>query len=217
MKVYINYDGNAACRVILQEQLERLEIQYQLFDLGEIEISDETSEETFEELQNALNKYSIYILNSQKSQLIQRIKDAIVEMIFEKDKMPITTISHYLSDKLNLSYGYLSNVFSEYTYTSIENFIIIQKIEKAKKLIIEEELTLTEISFKHSNPFLNGIFKSRNKMCGNFMSGSCRYSIKSFPSLNMVNLLFIFSSFIASLKKARSSSSSSAMRICIGS
>ena len=147
MKVYINYDGNAACRVILQEQLERLEIQYQLFDLGEIEISDETSEETFEELQNALNKYSIYILNSQKSQLIQRIKDAIVEMIFEKDKMPITTISHYLSDKLNLSYGYLSNVFSEYTYTSIENFIIIQKIEKAKKLIIEEELTLTEISF----------------------------------------------------------------------
>ena len=68
-------------------------------------------------------------------------------MIFEKDKMPITTISHYLSDKLNLSYGYLSNVFSEYTYTSIENFIIIQKIEKAKKLIIEEELTLTEISF----------------------------------------------------------------------
>ena len=87
------------------------------------------------------------MLNSQKSQLMQRIKDAIVEMIFEKDKMPITTISHYLSDKLNLSYGYLSNVFSEYTYTSIENFIIIQKIEKAKKLIIEEELTLTEISF----------------------------------------------------------------------
>ena len=92
MKVYINYDGNAACKVILQEQLERLEIQYQLFDLGEIEISDETSEETFEELQNALNKYSIYILNSQKSQLIQRIKDAIVENVLSLSKN-ITPIS----------------------------------------------------------------------------------------------------------------------------
>jgi YesN/AraC family two-component response regulator len=44
----------------------------------------------------------------------------------------------YLSDKLNFRYGYLTNVFSEYTFTSIENFIIIQKIERAKKMIIEE-------------------------------------------------------------------------------
>ena len=47
---------------------------------------------------------------------------------------------------MNFRYGYITNVFSEYTHTSIENFIIIQKIERAKKLIIEEELTLTEIS-----------------------------------------------------------------------
>jgi AraC-like DNA-binding protein len=49
---------------------------------------------------------------------------------------------------LNYRYGYITNVFSEYTYTSIENFIIIQKIERAKKLIIEEKLSLTEISYE---------------------------------------------------------------------
>lgn len=148
MKLYIKYDGIMACRVILQEQLEKHEVKYQLLDLGEIEIDEQITEEKFAEVQESLNRYGISILNNQKSQLIQRIKDAIVEMVYERDKLPSTTISHYLSEKLNFSYGYIANIFSEYTFTSIENFIIIQKIERAKKLIVEEELTLTEISYK---------------------------------------------------------------------
>ena len=142
MKLYIKYDGIVACRVILQEQLERLEIEHKLLELGEIEISDSVSEERFAELQDSLNRYSIFIVNNEKSQLIQKIKDTIVEMIYENDKLPSVTISQYLADKLNFSYGYLTNIFSENTYSSIENFIIIQKIERAKKLIIEDQLTL---------------------------------------------------------------------------
>jgi AraC-like DNA-binding protein len=162
MRLYIKYDGIVACRVILQEQLERLEISYKLLELGEIEISNSVSKETLAELQGVLNKYAIYIVSNEKSQLIQKIKDAIVEMVYEKDKLPSTTISQYLSDKLNFSYGYITNIFSEYTYSSIENFIIIQKIERAKKLIIEEELTLTEVSYKlnySSVAYLSSQFK----------------------------------------------------------
>jgi hypothetical protein len=65
-----------------------------------------------------------------RDQLIQKNKNTIVEMIYENDKLAIT-ISQYLSDKLNLSYGYITNVFGN-TYSSIENFIIIQKIERAR-------------------------------------------------------------------------------------
>ena len=54
----------------------------------------------------------------------------------------------YLAEKLNHSYGYLSNLFSDVTYTSIENFIIIQKIELAKQLMIGNQLTLTEIAYR---------------------------------------------------------------------
>ena len=146
MKLNFNYDGNVACRTILQDQLEQLNIKYELLDLGQIEISDDVSEDTLAELQNSLNRYAIHIVSNQKGQLIQKIKDTIIEIVYEKDKFPNVTISQYLSDKLNFRYGYITNVFSEYTHTSIENFIIIQKIERAKKLIIEEELTLTEIS-----------------------------------------------------------------------
>jgi len=162
MKLYVKYDINLACRIIMQEQLERLAIKYELLEFGEIEISDSVSDESFTELQNSLERYGIEIINNQKSQLVQRIKDTIIEMIYEKDKLPTSTISNYLADKLNLSYGYIANVFSEYTYTSIENFIIIQKIERAKKLIVEDGLTLTEVSYKlnySSVAYLSAQFK----------------------------------------------------------
>jgi AraC-like DNA-binding protein len=162
MKLYIKYDGIVACRVILQEQLERLNIKYQMLELGEIEISDSVSKDDFADLQSSLNRYSIFIVNNEKSQLIQKIKDTIVEMIYENDKLPSVTISQYLSDKLNFSYGYITNIFTENTYSSIENFIIIQKIERAKKLIIEEQLTLTEVSYKlnySSVAYLSSQFK----------------------------------------------------------
>jgi AraC-like DNA-binding protein len=148
MKLNYNYDGNIACRRILEDHLEKLNIEYQILDLGQIEILEDVSIAVFEELQTALNRYSIHIINNPKGQLIQQIKDAIVEIIYQKDKFPSTTISQYLSEKLNFRYGYLTNIFSEHTYTSIENFIIIQKIERAKKLILDEELSLTEISYE---------------------------------------------------------------------
>lgn len=147
MKVNINYDANAACLLILKEQLERLNIKYQLLDLGEIKISNTISEKCFEELQTSLNKYSIFLLNDQKEQLIQKIKVTIIEMMAKKNIRSIKT-SYYLSEKLNLTYGYISGFFSENTGSSIENFIIQQKIESAKKLIIQEELTLTKISYE---------------------------------------------------------------------
>ena len=161
MKFYIKFDGIAACKVIVREHLDALAIKYEMLSLGEIIINNKISEEDFEKLQKDLARYSIEIVSNPKNQLIQRIKDTIVELVHEPD-MPLTTISVYLAEKLNLSYGYISNVFSEYTYSSIENYFIIQKIERAKKLIIEEELTLTEISYKlnySSVAHLSGQFK----------------------------------------------------------
>jgi len=166
MRLYFNSDGIVASRVILQEQLERFNIKYKLLDFGEIEIKEVISKELLAELQAALNRYGITLIDNQKNQLIQKIKDAIVEMVYEKDKLPVTTTSIYLADKLNLSYGYLSNIFSEYTYTSIENYIIIQKIERAKKLIIDEEFNLTEISYKLNYSSLAHLSSQFKKITG---------------------------------------------------
>src|SRR5690606_35729960 len=96
----------------------------------------------------SLEEYGIEIIENQKVILVQKIKDTIINMVFNDETTINMKSSAYLSDKLGYSYGYLSNLFSEVTYTSIENFIILQKIEYTKTLIARTELSLTEIAFK---------------------------------------------------------------------
>jgi AraC-like DNA-binding protein len=119
-----------------------------LISFWEVELKDNISNDLLNELSSGLNNYGIEIVESHKSILVQKIKDAIIEMVFMEEKLPTSKTSSYLADKLNHRYGYISNLFSEVTYTSIENFIILQKIERAKQLLITNELTITEIAWK---------------------------------------------------------------------
>jgi len=66
MRLYFNSDGIVACRVILQEQLERFNIKYKLLDFGEVEIKEVISKETLTELQASLNHYGITLIDNQK-------------------------------------------------------------------------------------------------------------------------------------------------------
>lgn len=147
MKFNVSYQTNAGPMSIVKEQLERFNINFKFLSAGEIEIEDEISPDRYSELESCLSRYSIQILNDQKSQLVQKIKNILIELAYE-DKPLVMTLSCYLAKKLNLSYGYISYVFTMHTYTSIENYIIMVKVERAKKLIMEDVLTLKEISYK---------------------------------------------------------------------
>ena len=148
MKLYIKYDINAACKKILVEQLDSLELSYSLVGFGEVEIKEVVNNEKLKQLNAKLNNYGIEIVENHKSILVQKIKDAITEMVYLEEKLPTSKISSYLADKVGHSYGYIYNLFSEVTYSSIGNFIILQKTERAKQLIMTSELTFTEIAWK---------------------------------------------------------------------
>jgi len=163
MRLYIKYDIHAACRKILEEKLQKMDLQYSFFGNGEIELSDIASEEVLTKLNFELNNYSIQIVENHKNILIQKIKDIIKEMVYSDDKLTGFKNSVYLAEKLNLSYTYISSLFSEMTFTSIENYIILQRIERAKQLIVEDELTISQISYKlnySSVPHLSTQFKN---------------------------------------------------------
>lgn len=123
-----------------------MQVKYAYLGFAEIEIDDSVSGLEMGKIDACLNNYGIQIVENQKSVLVQRIKDAIIEMVNSEEKLP-TSNSAYLSDKLKQRYGYLSSVFTEITYTSIENFILLQKAERAKQLISTNELTFTEIAY----------------------------------------------------------------------
>lgn len=148
MNLYIKYDIPVTCKRVLQDVLEKHQLNYSLVSFWEIEFKDTVSDSMLNELSASLNNYGISIVESHKSILVQKIKDAIIEMIYMEEKLPTSKTSSYLADKLKHRYGYISNLFSEVTYSSIENFIILQKIERAKQLLITNELTITEIAWK---------------------------------------------------------------------
>lgn len=148
MKLYIKYNINAVCKKILEEQLDKLDMGYSITGFGEVDIKDSTTSEKLKELSAGLNTYGIEIVENHKSILVQKIKDAIIEMVYMEEKLPTSKISSYLADKIGHSYGYIYNLFSEVTYTSIGNFIILQKTERAKQLMTTTELTFTEIAWK---------------------------------------------------------------------
>lgn len=148
MKLNIKYDINLAAKVILQEKLEELGITYQVNGLGEIQIDGSIDPDLYKKLEVSIRKYGIEIIDNPKNALVQRIKEVIIELVYSDSKLPDSKISAYIADKMNLSYSYLAKIFAEITYTSIENFMILQRIERVKKLIIEEKLTCTEVAWK---------------------------------------------------------------------
>ena len=146
MKLHVKYDINEICKKILQEQLDIFQLSYNLLSYSEIEIKEEISNEKLKDLYSRLSNYGIEIVESSKNILVQKIKDVIIEMVYMDEKLPISKISSYLAERLSHSYGYISNVFAEVTYTSIENFIIMHRIEFAKKLITVDEMSFTDIA-----------------------------------------------------------------------
>lgn len=147
MRLNVKYDINLCCKIIMQEQLDKLSLPYTITGLGEIDIQADIASERYKELENNLFKYGIEIIDNPKNVFVQKIKDVIYEMVFIEKKLPTLKISEHLAQKLNKTYTYISGIFSEVTYTSIQNYIILQKIERAKQEIILEKKTLTEIAW----------------------------------------------------------------------
>ncbi|MDD7886622.1 AraC family transcriptional regulator [Flavivirga sp. 57AJ16] len=148
MTLFLKFDFRAICKKVLEDTLQAYNIEYKIMGFGEVELLKKPTTEKAQMLFDALKNYNIEVVENQKSILVQKIKDTIIDMVFNENTEVHVKTSAYLSDTLGHSYGYLSNLFSEVTYTSIENFIILQKIEYAKRLIINDRLSLTEIAFK---------------------------------------------------------------------
>lgn len=147
MRINLKIDFNMLSEIVLREQLDKLGLRYKLCKAGELIVEDDLNTETREQLITALDKYGIEVLDDKQSVIVERIKN-VIDTMLRNDKERMTKASQYLADELNYSYSYLSTLFSEATFTSIENFIILRKVDLAKDLIANTDLTLTEIAYR---------------------------------------------------------------------
>ncbi len=136
------------CKLMVKEELKSLGLHYVIVDLGVVEILEDITQDQRAQLKSNLLKSGLELLDDKKSILVERIKNVITEMIHYSDELPQMNYSDYISEKLNHDYTYLANVFSEVKGITIQQFIIIHKIERVKELLLYDELNLTEISYK---------------------------------------------------------------------
>ncbi|MCD9856688.1 AraC family transcriptional regulator [Epilithonimonas sp. JDS] len=148
MKLYIKHMVSMRCKLIVENALDTLKIQYLRVDLVLVETLSRTGENKRRELAEILKKSGLQLLDDKKSILIEKIKIVVIQMIHYSDEQPSKNHSEYISEKLGYNYTYLANTFSEVKGITIQRFIIIHKIERAKELILYNEMNLTEISYK---------------------------------------------------------------------
>ena len=172
--------------MIVKEELKKLGLKYIVLDLGMAEVLEELTDEQRIELKNNLLKSGLELLDDKKSILIERIKNVIIEMVHYSDELPKVNYSSYISEKLNNDYTYLSNVFSEVKGITIQQFIIINKIERVKELLLYDELNLTEISYKMHYSSVSHLSKQFKKITG--LSPSFYKQLKQKRGRNLENI-----------------------------
>ncbi|MFZ9046749.1 MAG: helix-turn-helix domain-containing protein [Cyclobacteriaceae bacterium] len=128
--------------------MKRIGLEYAVVDLGTVEMMKEITPDQRAKLKESLLKIGLELLDDRKSILIEKIKQVVIELIHYSDELPTVNYSDYISEKLNLNYTYLANTFSEVKGITIQQYIILHKIERVKELLIYDELNLTEIAYK---------------------------------------------------------------------
>lgn len=154
------------CKLIVQQQLDRIGIQYLSIDLGMVVTAQPIPIDQIAELKKSLQLVGLEILEDKKSILIDKIKNGIIEMIHcSKDELRVNH-SDFISKKVGYDYTYLSNIFSEVEGITIQQFIILHKIEKVKELLLYGELSLTEISHKMNYSSVSHLSTQFKKVTG---------------------------------------------------
>jgi AraC-like DNA-binding protein len=130
----------------VENELEKLGYKPVHVQLGEVELRDDLPGDQFEVFKSRLNELGFELIDDSKSKLIEKIKLIVIQLIHHGDGQMHQNYSEFISSKLNKEYNYLSHLFSEVEGTTIEKYIINQKIERVKELLVYNELTLSEIA-----------------------------------------------------------------------
>ncbi len=162
MNLYIKNMVCNRCVLVVKQELEKLKLLPALVSMGEVELSKPATEKQLHSLNERLNEFGFELLDDQKQKQIEKIKNLLIKKVQSGGVEEHFSITNFLGKALNKDYSYISRLFSEVEGITIEQFFILQKIEKVKELIIYNEMNLSEISYQlgySSVAHLSGQFK----------------------------------------------------------
>ncbi len=176
------------CIKVVEEELQKLGFVIKNISLGEVVVENNLSEKDLERVRRVLSENGFELIEDRKMRTIEQIKLLILDLVRDEEKSNRRiNISEYLSEKLNADYYYLSTLFSSVENITIEHYLILQKIERAKELLKYGELTLSEIAYKlgySSVAHLSAQFKKVTGMNANQFKSLTENTRKSIDKVN---------------------------------
>ena len=150
------------CRMAVEQIFRRNDLAFDHIELGKVYLHETPTADRLSHLRHDLEQVGFELIDDQRSVLVEQIRTAVLDYVGDRALMEKWKLSAYLSDRLAKSYTLLSSAFSAARGMTIERFFILQKVERAKELLIYDELTMSEIAFRlnYSSPaHLSGQFK----------------------------------------------------------
>ena len=137
------------CIMTVRQLLDKEGLAFKNIQLGQVELAEPPQADQLENLKNSLRESGFEMLDDKKSRTVERIKNVIVSMVqgYDEDEFN-KKLSATLEEKLNMDYHYLTTLFSSVEGVTIEKYVILQRIEKVKELLMYDELNLSEIAYK---------------------------------------------------------------------
>lgn len=136
------------CVMTVKDILHKQNIPFENVALGEVDLTKKLTEEETQRLQSSLNKVGFELIESRVNKIVEDIKQRVIEYLALGMDSQEIKLSAFITEKLPYDYSYISDLFSSIEGKTIEQFFILQRIEKVKELIVYDQLSLTEISYQ---------------------------------------------------------------------
>ncbi len=148
-KLYIKNMVCPRCIMVVSKHAEKAGLDIELVSLGVIHLLNVPDKALISVFRRKLQENGFELIDNTKSILLEQIKTLVIDTIHHSDQFELNiNWSHYISEKLDYDYHYLSSLFSSVTGTTLEHYIINQKIEKAKEYLFYDEFSVKEISYR---------------------------------------------------------------------
>lgn len=149
MKLSIKNMVCQRCIMVVKDELQRNNLQEETIHLGEIIFKNDLTDEQLKKLKDGLSKHGFEVLDDKKAVIIEKVKNIIVTIVHSPEGIDLKrNFSNIIAQQIPIDYNYISSIFSNTEGITIEQFIILQRIERVKELLVYNELSLSEIAYK---------------------------------------------------------------------
>lgn len=148
MKLHIQNMVCLCCKKTVAAELTKMNIDFTRLELGEVHLQQPLTPTERSQLVIHLREFGLELIEDPKTILVEKVVALIVALIHSEEDIPNCNVSEYLAHSLNVDYASLSALFSKTKGITIEQYIILHKIERVKELIMDDQFSLTEISYK---------------------------------------------------------------------